>query len=270
VADAYNSTVHSSVEERLWEALYAGLAKANTESARIVLIIDGVDHVRNEEGSVDFLNKFLAMHTYLGRQIKLMAFSREVNLPSEEGGKIIRMPHDEDIQAISEHLLEQSYIFRNVKDKQGTLSRVFVASKGSFLRNMLLCQLLLRQKTLARFMEALHSAETIYESVDDLVLAVLQSLQLDENSRIALAFFVDKKKRDLAQLSAALTSQGKIDVDISRVLRSLGPLISLHEDIAWIRHDDIAGSIKRLCAEGRLTLPVFGLYEQDSCESFRP
>lgn len=254
-------------EDLLWYALEDALRNPLDRSRETVLIVEGLDEVTDGPSAGQGLLQRLVHAVHQGKGVKLVALSQGLSLPTGSHGTQHAITHEDthdDVHEVAMKVLVHCNHFRSKggREQEGIISRIIEASSGSFLWTILTCEVLRLEKTSDAFSKAVNSLNP-KTTIDELVQKILLTVELGEDAKTLLCWLVHVARpltyHEIENLFAIDPQNGtRADrrVDVHRIVQSLVPLVTIHEDIVRPRHNLVQTAVKNVLKQGKITVPV--------------
>lgn len=272
LAKAYEHARHCTsviaYEDHLWKALADALRHPDENAPDLVLIIDGLDELAGGTSTAQSLFEKLIDATEKGKGVKLISLSRSLKMPSKSHGVQIAINRGEiadDIHAVALRALKGCRAFHSHEgpEEESILTRIIQASNGSFLWAILACENLVFEKSKESFMKTLGNFETARPSIQELTQKILTALNPNEDARIVLSWLqAAERPLTIAEIKTLFSidiQRGVLSdkgINIQATIKALKPLLSVHEHIVRLRHQEVHNAVKILVSQGKLNVPI--------------
>lgn len=243
------------VEDVLWTAVEAAL----TSNIHFMIVIDGLDQMRNTDASATrFLSRLENAISSPRTPSKLIVFSRalptEVDLSNAQFLTMDTSKTGDDLKvAVCDMMSLDSQFHGLDAANTETIAKAIVSNaRGSFVWAQLAVQYIGQHKTASEMLSAARKAP---KSVDDLVDSHLNAIDLDQQeARLIIAWLAaSERPLQIQEVKQLLTIDTKGPSFISRVtspgketFRPVNPLITTHDGFAAFRHHIVRERVRQL------------------------
>lgn len=243
------------VEDVLWTAVEAALAS----NIHFMIVIDGLDQMRNADASATrFLSRLENAISGPRTPSKLIIFSRvlptEIDLSSAQLLTMDASKTEDDLKvAVCDMMsLDSQFHGLDAANTDAIAKAIVSKARGSFVWAQLAIQYIGQHKTASEMLSAARKAPT---SVDDLVDSHLDSIDLDQQeARLIIAWLAaSERPLQIQEINQLLTIDTKGPSFVSRVtgpgketFRPVSPLITTHDGFASFRHHIVRERVRQL------------------------
>jgi hypothetical protein len=265
-------------EQHLWQALADALQQPLDGGHDIIMVVDGLDDIGDSQSasiqanaanfSPSALLERLVNVTNHGRGVRLITLSSSVKMPLGANGthhQLTREDVRDDIRAVALRNLTDNHHFHTKaeNDQEAFLDRIVQAANGSFLWAILVCNVLNFQKSGDDVTKTLQNLELAKPSAQDLVLMLYTLIEMSSNAKTVLSWILAAERPLTVEeihilftidvQGGTLTNKG---IDVHGILRTLGPLLVIHERIVRFRHPIIHSALHDLAIQNKIPIAV--------------
>jgi tetratricopeptide (TPR) repeat protein len=257
-----------SYEGHLWKALAETLKRPLEEGNDLVIVVDGLDEVTGSQNAPSEVFERLSTICQEGKRVKLIAFSSSLSFPQSSHVTHQKIAPDdvrEDLHAVALKALIHNRYFhgKSGPEQENVLDQVVRTANGSFLWTILACELLYLANSNEVMTKTLSNFESSHPAVEELVLRLTTSLDLQDNAKAVLSWILAAERPftvdEINTLSSIDVPRGVISdkgIDTLSAFKSLNPLLAVHDRIVRFRHHTIQVSLRKVIQQGKLTVPI--------------
>jgi tetratricopeptide (TPR) repeat protein len=252
----------------LWEALSDALKHPLEGARELVLVVDGLDELDGDTSSPQTVFEKLVHVTEQGRNVKLIALSQSLKVPSKHQGTEVVISTDEisdDIYAITLRSLTKNHTFRQLESllQENILTRIVDAADGSFIWALLVCEVLHPETSKDAILAKVNDFEKNKPTIEQLTEKLLTILNPSNDARMILNWLLESERpltfNELKTLfsidlqNVLLSNRG---TNIPELIKSIAPVLTVHEDIVRVRHHEVTLATRSLIAQNRFSVPI--------------
>jgi hypothetical protein len=264
-------------EDSLWTALQDALAHPVVGGNDLVIVVDGLDEIADSQSasvqasgaiSPAALLERLVNVTNQGRSVRLITLGSSIKMPSSIKGAHHQITTDDlrdDIHAVAMRALIHNHHFHGQRayDQEQFLDRIIQLVSGSFLKATLLCEILNAQKSPDALTKTLEGFEKQKPSAPDLVSQLFTSLNTTNEAKTLLSWILAAERPltidEISTLFTVDVQHGTLSdkgVDVHKLLKTIEPLLIVHERIVRFKHPIVHSALHDLAASNKIPIPL--------------
>jgi hypothetical protein len=265
-----NTADDEAYENHLWHAVADILKNPLDKANDLVIVVDGLDEVTGGAKAAQVLFEKLVNAIEQGKRVKLVALaqSKAVSTSPKHKGverEITRDDIHDDLYAVALKSLVSNHHFhkRSGPEQEEFINLVIQKSNGSFLWTLLVFELLNLEKSHESFDKVWGSLEKTHPSVHDLTLKLITGLEPTDEAKTILSWiaaaerpFTLQEIETLFSIDVQKGTYARRFVDVHSILRSLKPILSIHDGIVRYRHPFLQTALQTAIKQGKIPTPI--------------
>lgn len=264
-------------EEYPWQALNDSLQHPAKGVNDLIVVVDGLDEIAEASSAslqasggfspTALLGK-LASVANNAKGVRLIALSSSLKtMENAKRMKYIITSSDirDDLHAVAMRALIHNHHFHGQKayDQERLLDRMIQAADGSFLWVILASEILNVQKSPDALLKVVEGFENSKASAQDLIHRLFTSLNPSENAKKILSWVLAAERPltidEIHTLFTVDIKSGSFSdkgININESIRSVQPLLTIHERIVRFRHPIIHSALHEFASHGKIAIPL--------------
>ncbi|KAH8730903.1 hypothetical protein GQ44DRAFT_672903 [Phaeosphaeriaceae sp. PMI808] len=264
-------------EDHLWTALADALSHPVSGGNELVIVVDGLDEVADSKSAsiqaggvispAELLEKLVGV-TNQSHEVRLITLGSSIKMPTSAKGthhQLTREDLRDDIHAVALRAMVHNHHFHGQRsyDQEQFIDRIIQLASGSFLHAILICQILNAQKSPDALSKTLEGFEKQKPSIQDLVLQLFTSLNTSSQAKTVISWILAAERPltidEIYTLFTVDVQRGTLSdtgIKINDILKSLEPLLTLHERIVRFKHPIVHAALHDFAEKNKIPIPL--------------